>query len=521
VPEPTALGIDLGTTFSVVSQVNEAGLPMVLPNAEGAPTTPSVVLFDAGHAVVGAIARESLASEPESVVQLVKRHMGSAWTFDYGGVSYRPEHISALIVRKLVQDAQLLAGPVSQGVITVPAYFNDSMRASTRRAGELAGLDVLGLLSEPTAAALAFGYGKRPEGTTGVVIDLGGGTFDVTVMDYDGHDLNVRATGGDAYLGGANFDKVIFDYFVEQFHAAHGLDINDPDALSLEECTQVSQDWLLRAARIKHDLTSRERTTAALQAAGLTLRVEVRRETFLDRSRVLLAEMTEKMTDVLAAAGVKPRDVGVVLAVGGSTRIPAVRELVQDIFGQPPDTSVRPDEAVALGAALFAAQRQLEQGGALVMEDGAREYLERMTVNDVAAHSLGVSVFDAAARDHGRPVMARLLPRNTALPVEAARSFYTLRPNETRIVVPVLEGEDTDPDLCRRIGEVIVDGLPPGRPEHQQVDVVMGLDRDGILRLSATDVATGTAAATSIVHTHQAQPDDDAADTAARALMIE
>ena len=215
-PEPTALGIDFGTTFSVVSQVNEAGLPAVLPNAEGAPTTASVVLFDAGHAVVGAIARESLASEPESVVQLVKRHMGSAWTFDYGGVSYRPEHISALILRKLVQDAQLLAGPVSQGVITVPAYFNDAMRASTRRAGELAGLDVLGLLSEPTAAALAFGYDKRPEGTTGVVIDLGGGTFDVTVMDYDGYDLSVRATGGDAYLGGANFDKVIFDYFVEQ-----------------------------------------------------------------------------------------------------------------------------------------------------------------------------------------------------------------------------------------------------------------------------------------------------------------
>ncbi|HEY2577587.1 MAG TPA: Hsp70 family protein [Streptosporangiaceae bacterium] len=515
----TALGIDLGTTYSVVAQVNEAGMPLVLPTAEGPPTTPSVVLFDAGHAVVGAIARESLASEPESVVQLVKRHMGSAWTFDYQGVSYRPEHISALILRKLVQDAQLLAGPVSQAVITVPAYFNDAMRAATRRAGELAGIEVLGLLSEPTAAALAFGYDRRPEGTTGVVIDLGGGTFDVTVMDYDGQNLNVRATGGDAYLGGANFDKVIFDYLVEQFEATHGLDINDPDALSLAECTQISQDWLHRSARIKHDLTSRERSTAALQAAGLTLRVEVRRDVFLDRSSVLLAEMKEKMADVLTAAGAAPRQVGIVLAVGGSTRIPAVRELVKDMFGQLPETSVRPDEAVALGAALFAAQRQMELGGALVMADDAREYLEGVQVNDVAAHSLGVSVFDP--RRPGRPVMARLLPRNTALPVEAARSFYTMRPGEAKIIIPVLEGEEPDPDLCRRIGEVIIEGLPPGRPERQQVDVVMRLDRDGILKLSATDVASGAAAATTIIHTDQTEPVDTAADHAARNILIE
>ena len=519
--EPTALGIDLGTTFSVVAQVNQTGLPLVLPNAEGAPTTPSVVLFDAGQVVVGAIARESLASEPESAVQLVKRHMGSAWTFDHAGVSYRPEHISALILRKLAQDARLLAGPVSQAVITVPAYFNDTMRAATRRAGELAGLEVLGLLSEPTAAALAFGYDKRPEGTTGVVVDLGGGTFDVTVMSYEGYELNVRATGGDAYLGGANFDKVIFDDFVGRFAAAHGLDINDPDALSLEECTQVSQDWLMRAARAKHDLTARERTTVVLQAAGLSLRAELRRQTFLEQSAVLLAEIREKMADVLAAAGVRASDVDVVLAVGGSTRVPAVRQAIAGMFGKLPDTSVQPDEAVALGAALFAAQRQMEQGGALVMEEGAREYLERMKVNDVAAHSLGVSVFDAARREGGRPVMARLLPRNTALPVAAERSFYTMRPGETRIVVPILEGEEPDPDLCRRIGQVIVEGLPPGRPEHQRVDLRMHLDRDGILQVAATDVATGIAAATTIVHTHQGQPGDDRADRAIQALAVE
>jgi molecular chaperone DnaK len=520
VSDPSALGIDLGTTFSVVAHVNEAGLPVVLPNAEGSPTTPSVVLFDRGQVVVGAVARESLASEPESVVQLVKRHMGSGWTFDYDGSSYRPEHVSALILRKLHQDAQLLTGPVRQAAITVPAYFNDPMRAATRRAGELAGLEVLGLLSEPTAAALAFGYDKRPDRATGVVVDLGGGTFDVTVMEYDGTDLNVRATGGDAYLGGANFDKVLFDLFVERFHAVHGIDINDPDALTLEECTQVSQDWLLRAARAKHDLTARERITVGLQAAGLTLRVEVTRPEFINRSRVLLDEMSEKMLDVIAAAGIKTSDISVVLAVGGSIRIPAVRARMRDVFGRDPDTSVRPDEAVALGAALFAAQRQLEQGGALVMEPGARDYLERLSVTDVAAHSLGVSVYESSeGAEH--PVMTALLPRNTALPFSAERTFYTMRPGEARIVVPILEGESSDPELCRRVGEVVVDRLPHGRPAHQPVQVTMSLDRDGILQVSATDVTTGLAAATTIVHTHRGYADDAVADTAVKTLMVE
>ncbi len=517
--ELSALGIDLGTTFSVVAQVNDAGLPVVLPNAEGSPTTPSVVLFDGGQVVVGAVARESLATEPESVVQLVKRHIGSGWTFDYRGVSYRPEHISALILRKLAQDARLLAGPVTQAAITVPAYFNDPMRAATLRAGELAGVDVLGLQSEPTAAALAFGYDQRPSGATGVVVDLGGGTFDVTVMEYDGSALTVRATGGDAYLGGANFNKVLFDYFAEQFEAAHGLDINDPDALSLEECTQVSQDWLTRAGRVKHDLTARDRTTAALQAGGLTLRVEVRRDEFLARCRILLDEMTEKMLDVVAAAGVTPKDISVVLAVGGSTRMPVVRARLLDIFGTVPDTSVRPDEAVALGAALFAAQRQLERGGAVMIEAEARDYLEQLCVTDVAAHSLGVSAFEAAAGQ--RPVMAPLLPRNTALPFAAERTFFTMRPGETRIVIPVLEGESRDPDLCRRVGTVVIDGLPPGRPAHQPVNVTMSLNRDGILQVSAADVTTRAEASTTIVHNYMTDDGDSAADQAVRSLQID
>jgi molecular chaperone DnaK len=520
VAEPTAFGIDLGTTMSVVAQVNSAGLPGVLPNGEGLPTTPSIVLFDAGRAVVGAVARESLATEPDSVVQLVKRHIGSGWTFDYAGVTYRPEHVSALILRKVVQDAQLLAGPVTQTAITVPAYFNDPMRAATMRAGELAGLDVLGLLSEPTAAAIAYGYEKRPTGTTGVVIDLGGGTFDVTVMSYDDADLTVRSTGGDAYLGGANFDKVLFDYFVERFDLAHGVDINDPDALSIEEVTQVSQDWLLRAARAKHDLTARERTSVALQAAGVTLRVEVSREEFVRRSAILLDEMTEKMTDVVAAAGLRPSDISLVLPVGGATRIPVVRERIRQVFGAEPDLSVRPDEAVALGAALYAARRQIERGGALVMAPEAREYLEELTVTDVAAHSLGISVFETAG-PRQRPVMNALLPRNTALPFSAERTFYTMQPGEKRIIIPILEGETADPELCRRVGVVIIDGLPPFRAAGQPVSVTMSLNRDGILQVAAVDKVTGLRASTTIVHEHEAEAGSDPADQMVATMPVD
>jgi len=521
VSQPTAFGIDLGTTFSLVAQVSAPGIAAVLPNAEGAPTTPSVVLFDGNDVVVGAIAREALAIEPESVVQLVKRQMGSQWLFEYRGITYRAEHISALILRKLIQDARLLGEQATQAVITVPAYFNDAMRLATRTAGEIAGIEVIGLLSEPTAAAIAFGYDKRPDHVSGIVIDLGGGTFDVTVMDYEGPELLVRATGGDNYLGGANFDKVLFDYFVDDFARTQGLDLNDPSALSIEEFAQVSHDWLLRATRAKHDLTSRERTTVALQAAGFTRRLDISREKFIELSRVLLDEMSEKMLDVVRSSGLRPSDMGVVLAVGGATRAPMVRARIKDLFGIDPEPSVRPDEAVAIGAALFAAQRQLEAGHALVIGGDARRYLDELTVTDVASHSIGISVYDAAAAAGGRPVMSVILPKNASLPFADSRTFFTMHENETRIVVPVLEGEELDPGLGIRIGEVVVDDLPSDRRANQPVQITMTYDRDGILEVSAKDVDTGTEASTTIERSGLAASvvADPAADAVRRAKI--
>jgi molecular chaperone DnaK len=455
--------------------------------------------------VVGAVAREAIAADPEFVVQLVKRRMGSEWAFEYGGVAYRAEHISALIVKKLLQDAQLLAGPVDQAVITVPAYFNDAMRGATRYAAEMAGARVLGLLSEPTAAAIAFGYDNRPEGAQGIVVDLGGGTFDVTVLEFDQGDVTVEATGGDAYLGGANFDKVLFDHFVAQFDGQHGVDVRDPDALSVEDFTQVSQDWLLRADRAKHDLTARDRTVVQLQAAGLSLRIEVTRPLFEQLSAVLLDEISEKMLDVVQTAGRKPSELGVVLAVGGGTRIPMVQERIRTLFGTAPDTSVRPDEAVALGAAVYAARLQMEEGAGLVMDPEARDFIESMKVTDVSAHSLGVSVFtgptEGAGGVGGDKHMQVLLGRNTPLPDERSKVFYTRHPGETRIVVPILEGEGPDPEECTRIGQVIIDGLPAGRPAFQPVTVTMAYDRDGILEVTARDDQTQATVSTTIERT--------------------
>jgi molecular chaperone DnaK len=500
---PIALGIDLGTTFSVVAQVSRGGIPVTLPNAEGSPTTPSVVLFDRDQVVVGAVAREAVAADPEFVVQLAKRRMGSEWAFEYGGVAYRAEHISALIVKKLLRDAQMLAGPVDDAVVTVPAYFNDTMRAATRQAAELAGVRVLGLLSEPTAAAIAFGYDKRPEGAQGIVVDLGGGTFDVTVIDFDHDDLTVEATGGDAYLGGANFDKVLFDHFVTEFDFEHGIDVRDPDALSVEDFTQVSQDWLLRADRAKHDLSTRDRTMVQLQAAGLSMRLEVTRSAFQKLSGILLDEITEKMLEVVQTAGRKPSDLTVVLAVGGATRMPMVQERIRSIFGKSPDTSIRPDEAVALGAAVYAARLQIEDGASLVMDPEVRDYIESMTVTDVSAHSLGVSVF-ASAEPPGSPrTMEVLLGRNTPLPDQQSKVFYTRHAGETRIVVPILEGEGPDPEDCNRIGQVVIEGLPPDRPAFQPVSVTMAYDRDGLLEVTARDEDSQTTVSTTIERTNQ------------------
>ena len=330
----------------------------------------------------------------------------------------------------------------------------------------------------------------------------------------------MRATGGDAYLGGANFDKILFDHFVTSFEHAHGIDINEPDALSIEDFTLVSQDWLARADRAKHDLTVRDRTLVQLQAAGLTHRLETTRSAYEALCTVLLDELTDKMADVVASAGLRPSDLSVVLAVGGATRIPMVAGRIRSLFGIDADTSVRPDEAVALGAAVEAARLQLEAGVGLALDPGVQEYLETMSVTDVSAHSLGVSVFGGSGGTGARQAEV-LLPRNTALPHRAEKVFYTANAGETRILVPILEGDGPDPDQCSRIGQVTIDGLPEGRPAYRPVSLTMTYDRDGILEVTALDVETGRAVSSTIerVGANSAWA-DDRASAAVSALVV-
>lgn len=508
------VGIDLGTTYSALARVNEAGLPEVIPNVEGEKITPSVVLFDRDTAVVGAIAKEALLTEPENVVQLVKRQMGSSWTFTYDGEEFRPEQISALILRKVVQDAEELIGHINRAVITVPAYFNDAQRHATRVAGEIAGLEILALINEPTSAAIAFGLQRSLTDATIAVFDLGGGTFDITVMHIDGGDLTVLATGGDNFLGGTNFDKKIYDYFVQRFEEQFGLNVEDPDVVEIEELVRIAQDWLRRAERLKRDLTLRSSASAALTALGKTMRVDLTRVEFERMSRILQQEMDDKTRETLASAQVRSEDIDLVLLAGGATRMPMVRQQAREIFGREPNTSVSPDEAVALGAALFGVNRAINEGIPVTMPRQRKEYLGSLTVTDVAAHSLGIEAYDVTPAEGGKLHNSIILPRNVSLPFETHKTYYTVEYNQTEVEFKVLEGEEAEVELCLPIGNFSISGLPRNRPNGCALDVTMRYDRDGILNVEAVDRSTHMRAQTTIYRQGSLSPTEQAQATA-------
>lgn len=516
------VGIDLGTTFSVISRVNEAGLPEIIPNLEGEKTTPSVVFFDGDAAVVGTVAREAMTTSPESVVQLVKRQMGSRWTFMHQGIDYRPEQISALILRKVVQDAEAIIGPVDSAVITVPAYFNDAMRHATELAGQMADLDVLALINEPTAAAIAFGLQRPAQDGVIAVCDLGGGTFDVTVMNVLGSDMQVMATGGDNFLGGTNFDKRIYDFFTDCFRAQFGVDVNDPYQVDLADLAWIGQEWLKRAERLKRDLTTRHQASTALTALGKTMRLDMTRVEFEQMSAVLVEEIEERIVQTLGEAGVEPRQVRTVLLVGGATRMPMIRTLVQEIFHQAPNSTISPDEAVALGAALFGATRALGQGKVLRMPDNRRRHLRAIHIVDVASHSIGVKAYDNPPEEGGRLYNAVILQRNVSLPFAGSETFYASQAGQTTIAIEILEGDEADPALCSPIASLKIRGLPSNRPADMPVEVTMRYNENGILEVEAVDLTTGLSAHAVVDRSSALSPRErEAATEAVHLLAVE
>ncbi|GAA2119936.1 Hsp70 family protein [Kocuria atrinae] len=474
-----AIGIDLGTTYSAVAVLQDSGEPKILSNRDGEDITPSVVLFQAFGAgdepLVGTMAKHSAASAPDDVVQFVKRHMGdSSWRFDStAGSSYTAEEVSAIILKRLKEDAELALGePVVDAVITVPAYFDDARRTATKHAGKIAGLNVLRVLNEPTAAALSFGLDTAAEGTV-LVYDLGGGTFDVTLMKVHAGEFEVLGTDGDRNLGGFDFDNRLIEYIAEKIE-----DDGGPDLLSDRAQVPVLRE---KAEMAKRSLTTVATTMVHVSANGQHFRVQVERSEF-ERITADLLRRTEDLTElVLEEAGVSWPDVDHVVLVGGSTRMPMVRALVEGLAEKPADRSVHPDEAVALGAAIQAA---VEQSSSVVGDLAIFEG-KPLVVEDVTSQSLGVIT---VGDDLRTKINTIVIPRNTKIPAKLSQDLQTIRDNQPALDVEVTQGDDTNPDYVVVVGTKTLP-IPP-YPAGAPVRVTYAYDIDQTIFVELTDLTT-------------------------------
>lgn len=488
----SAIGIDLGTTFSSAAIVNEHGQPEIVPNAENERLTPSVVYFDEDDFVVGKLAKEKAVYSPDQSVNFIKREIGKDhFYYEHNGRRLGPPDISAIILKKIRQDAEAFLGrSLPYAVVTVPAYFDDVRRRQTVSAAEIAGIKVLELLNEPTAAAIAYGVVNNVEDETVLVYDLGGGTFDVTIMRVRGKEITVLATDGDHQLGGKDFDDQIMKFAAEQFKSEHGSDpLDDPYTRS---------EMRKQAEQAKWDLSARQKTTLPLRSNGRISKVTITRDVFSERISPKIQNTLTVVRAALAAANLKPDQIDRVLLIGGSTRIPAVREALEAYFGHPPDVSVNPDEAVALGAAVFAAKKVHEanlQPLPPVVEEEIVAGALAVDIHDLTSHSLGI----AAQNPHtDQYFLAILIPRNTPIPAERRREFVTVSPNQTAIKVTVFQGESEDLTAARAVGDFVLTGLPSNRPAGRKVRVTFRCDSNGIVHVSALDIESGAETTTQV-----------------------
>ncbi len=468
---PKAVGIDLGTTFSAISYLDDVGRPQLLTNLEGDQTTPSVVLVDGDDIVVGQEALKAMATDMECIAECAKRDLGfRAYQKKLGGREYPPEVVQAWILNKLRVDAQKRLGPFTQAVITVPAYFDEVRRKATEDAGYIAGLDVLDIINEPTAAALAFGFhrGRLHSGELDMVpsrvlvYDLGGGTFDVTIMEIGAGEFFTLATDGDVQLGGRDWDQRLVDFVAEAFIREHGRDPrDDPNTFGrlLRDCEDA-----------KRTLTSRTKAKIVCDMGGLARRIEITRAQFEEITADLLERTAFTTRQTLEAAGLTWNAIDDVLLVGGSTRMPAVVKMVRELTGKEPDISVSPDEAVAQGAAIHAG----------VVLDRNQGNPTRLKVRNVNSHSLGVVGTDTKTQ---RKQTAVLIPRNTPLPAKAKRVFRTAKDGQAAIVATIVEGESVDPQECTAIGKCTVTGLPEDLPAGTPIEVRFQYADNGRLKV--------------------------------------
>jgi molecular chaperone DnaK len=515
-----AVGIDLGTTNSVVACLDETGRTQVVRNAEGELVTPSVVFFDKTEIVVGRPARQAARVDASRVAACVKRDMGQPhYSHLINGQHLPPEVIQACILRKLRRDTEAAIGPNFKTVITVPAYFDEPRRKATSDAGEMAGLDVLDIVNEPTAAALAFseqsGYltdaGQPREPIKVLVYDLGGGTFDVTLIDLVPGNITTLATDGDVQLGGRDWDELLADHAAAAFVAQLGIDPR-------QDQTSVSRLMAL-VEEAKHTLTSRGRSVIHVEHAGRSVEVPITLRQFEQLSEALLERTAFTTRQLLSHAGVAWGDVSRVLLVGGSTRMPMVAAMLQRLSGVPADRSINPDEAVARGAALFAWYQMQKQGDA-----GGGTF----QVTDVNAHSLGIQAIDQQTRQRENIIV---IPRNTPLPVKVTRPFVTQTINQKSIVVQVLEGESRQPTLCSPIGRTVLRDLPADLPQGYPVHITFAYGSNSRLHVEAGLAGTDRKVAIALererglsgelVHRWRQLFDDQQGETDVDALLAE
>jgi molecular chaperone DnaK len=463
-----AVGIDLGTTNSVVS-VLEAGEPVVIPNAEGGRTTPSVVGFaKSGEVLVGEVAKRQAITNPDRTIRSVKRHMGTSWTVDIDGKAYTAQEISARILSKLKRDAESFLGDsVNQAVITVPAYFDDAQRTATKEAGTVAGLEVLRIINEPTAAALAYGLDKEGADQTVLVFDLGGGTFDVSVMEIGDGVFEVKSTSGNTHLGGDDWDQRIIDWLVKSFKDTEGVDLS-ADKMATQRLQEAAE-------KAKIELSSLQETQINLPFITATsdgpkhLDLKLSRATFNELTSDLVDACKGPFEQAISDAGLSTTDIDHVVLVGGSTRIPAVQELVQSLTGKEAHKGVNPDEVVAIGAAV--------QAG--VLKGDVKDVL----LLDVTPLSLGIETKGS--------VMHRLIERNTTIPTKRSEVFTTAEDNQPSVEVHVLQGEREMAMYNKTLGKFQLVDLPPAPRGVPQIEVTFDIDANGIVHVSAKDRATG------------------------------